>query len=1309
MDRDKWIEQDPAQVTILVNMITWVAMVEKAFTQLQSGNLDALKDFLAKNVELLKALIKRVQGDLEKPLRQKIMVLITMDTHSRDVIIRLINEQVKKPDEFQWQSQLKFYWSQKENNAKVQITDATLEYGYEYLGNGARLVITPLTDRIYVTATQALHLSMGCAPAGPAGTGKTETTKDLASACGKACYVFNCSGEMNYESMGNIFKGLASSGSWGCFDEFNRLVPEVLSVCSVQFKSVTDAIRQKKKMFILQEDEIRLDPTCGVFITMNPGYLGRSELPEGLKSLFRPITVVVPDLELICENMLMAEGFIDAKDLATKFTTLYSLCRDLLSKAKHYDWGLRAIKSVLVVAGAFKRAEPNVREQALLMRALRDFNTPKIVQQDLGIFFGLLGDLFPNINIERKQDMAFEKVIESTCREFKLYPDPEFVLKIVQLKELLEIRHCVFVMGPPGAGKTSVWRMLAESQNKVGQKTTVADINPKVISTKDLYGYIIMATKEWKDGLLSKTLRSLGEISDTNPKWILLDGDLDANWIESMNSVMDDNKILTLASNERIPLKNHMRQLFEIRDLNFATPATVSRAGILYISDDKGTQWRSYVQSWAEKYPDSDADNFQRTNLKKFFFEKYFKVALEHVERTAKPLIPMSKMAMVITTCKALDGLLKDRVLNLEYLFVYAAVWAIGAAFSDGGNSNERSSFLGWWKNHPDWKVVKFPGDIFEYYIDQSGDSAKFEKWEKIVPTIEYDSSKAMQSVTVPTPETVSVSTYVRNLIHVNHGSLLVGMAGSGKTQLMRGLLQEINAKQPDAYLYQIISFNYYTEAEYLQGMMEQTLEKKGGRQRGPRGKAKLIYFIDDLNMSMLDPYNTQTAIALLRQHADYGHWYDITKLSPIEVISTMTVAAMNPTAGSFYVNARYQRHFWHCAIPFPKKTSIMTIYNTFMNGHFKKFKPPVLAEVPNVVISAYNLHNDVEKGFKKTAINFHYEFNIRHLSGVFQGLLLAKPDQFQDPEKLFKMWVHESERIYGDRLVTENDIQNFRLKVADQAKKNFSRYNPGKYFNRDKPEPIIFCDFVNGINNDRNYDNMPNDKLEMHIAESLKEYNEVNAVMDLVMFDDAMRHVCKITRIIRQSSGHALLVGVGGSGKQSLSKLSAFICQYTPFQIVISSNYGMNELKTDLQNLYTKTGVKDEGILFLFTDGQITNERFLVYINDLLSSGEIADLYLPEEKDNIVNVVRPKVKNDGIPDTPDNCWNWYINRVRQNLHMSLCFSPVGEAFRRRARQFPALVNCTVIDWFQPWPKEALKNVATQFLKEIDLGDEDVR
>ena len=235
----------------------------------------------------------------------------------------------------------------------------------------------------------------------------------------------------------------------------------------------------------------------------------------------------------------------------------------------------------------------------------------------------------------------------------------------------------------------------------------------------------------------------------------------------------------------------------------------------------------------------------------------------------------------------------------------------------------------------------------------------------------------------------------------------------------------------------------------------------------------------------------------------------------------------------------------------------------------------------------------------------------------------------------------------------------------------------------------------------------MPSDKLEPVVGEALKDYNENNPNMNLVLFDDALKHVLRITRIVMQPQGHALLVGVGGSGKQSLSKLASHIMQFTTFMITISTTYSMQDLRTDLQSLYFKTGVKEEGFLFLFTEGQITNERFLVYINDLLSSGEIAELYDKDEKEPIVNAVRQKVKSEGKPDNRDSCWQWFLDKVKRNLHMSLCFSPVGD-IRKRARQFPALINCTVIDWFQPWPQEALLSVATNFLKEENLGEQEV-
>ena len=201
-------------------------------------------------------------------------------------------------------------------------------------------------------------------------------------------------------------------------------------------------------------------------------------------------------------------------------------------------------------------------------------------------------------------------------------------------------------------------------------------------------------------------------------------------------------------------------------------------------------------------------------------------------------------------------------------------------------------------------------------------------------------------------------------------------------------------------------------------------------------------------------------------------------------------------------------------------------------------------------------------------------------------------------------------------------------------------------------------------------------------LNDALRSYNELNAVMDLVLFEDAMSHICRINRILESPRGNALLVGVGGSGKQSLSRLAAYISSMEVFQITLRKGYGNQDLKMDLANLYQKTGVKNLGTVFLMTDAQVADEKFLVLINNLLASGEIPDLFSDDEVENIVTLLRNEVKGAGIQDTRENCWKFFIDRVRRQLKVVLCFSPVGSTLRIRGRKFPAVINCTCIDWF---------------------------
>jgi dynein heavy chain, axonemal len=440
---------------------------------------------------------------------------------------------------------------------------------------------------------------------------------------------------------------------------------------------------------------------------MNPGYAGRTELPENIKALFRPCSMVVPNLELICEIMLMAEGFIEASSLARKFNTLYKLNRELLSKQDHYDWGLRAIKSVLVVAGSLKRSDPHVPEEHVLMRALRDFNLPKIVADDLQVFHGLIGDLFPKCEVLRKRDEKLEGEIRKATLESSLQAEEIFVLKCVQLEELLAVRHCVFIIGNSGTGKSQIWKMLAKTYQNMGKKCTTFDLNPKAVNTDDLYGCINPATREWKDGLFSCILREMANAPNTDPKWMILDGDIDPNWIESLNTVMDDNKMLTLASNERIPLKPHLRLIFEIANLKYATPATVSRAGILYMNvTDLG--WNPYVQSWLDRREDAA----EKSNLS-VLFDRYVNPCLDACRSGRFKMANVEEFSMVVALCSILEGLLTPTNTPkgcdkewFELYFSFAAVWAFGGCVFQDQMVDYRvefSKWYGWFNVKVEW------------------------------------------------------------------------------------------------------------------------------------------------------------------------------------------------------------------------------------------------------------------------------------------------------------------------------------------------------------------------------------------------------------------------------------------------------------------------------------------------------------------------------------------------------------------------------------------------------------------------------
>ncbi len=1170
---DEWCLQWQAQVILATSQVFWTQQVEEA---LREGGGQTLTKLVHHLTEKLRNITRRMCQDLGPLSRKTLSALCTIDIHARDVVTEMAAAEVHSLNDFEWVSQMRYYWEPSwkcekavktnQDTLVVRIVNAQCLYGYEYLGNTTRLVITPLTDRCYRTMLGAIHLLYGGAPEGPAGTGKTETVKDLSKAVAVQCVVFNCSDGLDYLAMAKFFKGLAGCGTWCCFDEFNRINVEVLSVIAQQILSINNAKRSGLEKFHFEGNFMRIDHNANIFITMNPGYAGRTELPDNLKALFRPCAMMVPDYSLIAEIQLYSYGFEQARDNAKKLVHVLQLCSEQLSSQKHYDYGMRAVNSIVLAAGTLKQSLRKEKgsnpwtEARIVLQAINDITVPKFTTEDLSLFIGIANDLFPDVQLEPSDNDYLVDSIKLVCSEgvcvtpgrpkALLEPCLPWMRKVTQLYDMILVRHGVMLIGEAGSGKTAAIHTLSSALSRCGTSLLEEDnlrvhvhtLNPKAVTYSQLYGKFDENTHEWHDGILAVIFRLCARepkiggsehsgmsANVTCRKWLVFDGPVDAIWIESMNTVLDDNKKLCLASGEIIKMSNTMTMVFEAENLEHASPATVSRVGMLFM-ELKHLEPHQLRESWFRRQqlqltnesvgqgeePQSVNNGscgiiisksiiLRCAELLRELFDWLFPPLVSYVLQICTTLSHVTEQQLMASLIRVLESLLSESAADLEDfspkkrsqavdgIFVEALMWSLGVC-TDGSSREQFSEYalmlmqgIGdieefephtiFCNKNPKW--VPRPSPIHCPIQNSQGENSliyggltlynyRFQTrdccwipWEETLNPFIIPNGTPFHAIVVPTIDSVRHERYISLLVSHGHHVLCMGTTGTGKSVTVKMLLKEEVATAGFSSIN--LNFSARTSANSTQDAIVSKLDRRRKGVVGPPLGQRCIVFVDDISMPEKEKYGAQPPIELLRQWMDHSGWYDRKKNSFCQLVDIQFLAAMGPPGGGHKsVNQRYVRHFNLIHFPQFSDSVLCNIFGTIMNwfleggglqqslgglqqqGEHSSSETPcfcrsVQAEGEKITSATIALYNRVSSHLLPTPCKLHYTFNMRDLSKVFQGILCGTPEVITGKVELVRLWVHECQRVFGDRLVSDTDHSWLQTTIADILRNTFN------------------------------------------------------------------------------------------------------------------------------------------------------------------------------------------------------------------------------------------------------------------------------
>lgn len=607
-------------------------------------------------------------------------------------------------------------------------------------------------------------------------------------------------------------------------------------------------------------------------------------------------------------------------------------------------------------------------------------------------------------------------------------------------------------------------------------------------------------------------------------------------------------------------------------------------------------------------------------------------------------------------------------------------------------------------------------GQLIDYvYIFKQKGAWKF--WPDLVRNMKIETfGSALQ---IPTIDTARYSHLFNLHFKYNRPFLCVGPTGTGKSFYIQNNMMRLPEEK---FAPSFVTFTVQITANQTQELILSKLIKRRKGIFGPPRGLKCVLFIDDINMPLKEVYGAQPPIELIRQYFDKKHWYDSKDITKIHLEDILVVAACGLVGGSRQdIYARFLCHFNIFAINLFSDETNFRIFQSLLLDIYKRngHAADALQSCTNIVNATIDIYNFAVIEMLPTPSKSHYVFNLRDISRVVSGCALLKKDSIDNKKMYAKIWCHEIMRVFFDRLVNDEDRTRayeklskcVQLHFKDKLEELFEDLAGGN-MNYDKMNGLFFGGYfdLDAEIEERRYEIVQSSTALRNLAyQCFEEYNATHTMkMDVVLFEYALQHLNKICRIMSLPGGSALLVGQGGSGRQSLTKLAAAILGQKLFQPEITKNYGLNEFRDDLKTMLKEAGGNGRDTVFVFTEGQMKMEEFLQDIECLLNLGEVPNIFQIDEKQEVLEMVRLAAQggNRNLDIPPLQVFQFFVNRCKAKLHLILCFSPIGSSFRNRLRLYPSLVNCCTIDWYDTWPENALEMVAEKYIKDVKIPDD---